>query len=46
VDAERLDRWTQGLNSRLSRRSLSGITARALASLGLAATADAKKIKK
>jgi hypothetical protein len=47
VDSERFDRWTKGLNTRLSRRSLSGITAGALATLGLAATAvDAKKKKK
>jgi hypothetical protein len=46
VDAENFDRWTQGLNARFSRRSLSGITAGALASLGLAATVDAKKKKK
>ena len=46
MDGERFDRWTQALNSRISRRSLSTMTAGALATLGLAATADAKKKKK
>jgi hypothetical protein len=47
VDAERFDRWTQGLDTRLSRRSLSGLAAGALATLGLGAAAvDAKKKKK
>ena len=47
VDAENFDRWTQGLDSRLSRRSLSGIAAGALATLGLGTAAvDAKKKKK
>ncbi len=47
MDAERFDRWTQGLDTRLSRRSLSGIAAGALASLGLGAAAvDAKKKNK
>jgi hypothetical protein len=47
VDAERFDRWTQGLDTRLSRRSLSGLAAGALATLGLGAAAvDAKKKNK
>ncbi len=47
MDAERFDRWTQGLDTRLSRRSLSGIAAGALATLGLGAAAvDAKKKNK
>ena len=47
MDAERFDRWTQGLDTRLSRRSLSGLAAGALATLGLGATAvDAKKKNK
>ena len=43
MDSEKFDRWTQGLNTRISRRGLSGIAAGTLAALGLAATADAKK---
>jgi hypothetical protein len=47
VDAERFDRWTLGLDTRLSRRRLSGIAAGALATIGLGATAvDAKKKNK
>jgi hypothetical protein len=42
VDSEHFDRWTQGLNTRFSRRGLSGLAAGTLAALGLAATADAK----
>src|SRR3954467_2097881 len=46
VDSEQFDRWTQGLNTRFSRRGLSSIAAGTMAALGLAATADAKKKKK
>jgi hypothetical protein len=42
VDSAQFDRWTQGLNTRLSRRGLGGIAAGTLAALGLAATTDAK----
>ena len=46
MDSEMFDRWTQGLNARLSRRGLSGIAAGTLATLSLTGTADAKKKKK
>jgi hypothetical protein len=42
VDGKQFDRLTQSLNSRISRRSLTGLAAGTLAALGLAATADAK----
>jgi hypothetical protein len=46
VDSEQFDRLTQWLTTRFSRRGLSGVAAGALATLGLAATTDAKKKKK
>lgn len=46
MDGERFDRWTQGLNTRISRRGLSGLAAGTLGVLGLAATADAKNKNK
>jgi hypothetical protein len=42
VDSQQFDRWTQGLNTRFSRRGLSGLAVGTLAALGLAATTDAK----
>ncbi len=46
MDDARFDRWTRGFDARISRRGLSGLAAGALATLGLAADADAKKKKK
>lgn len=42
MDGEQFDRLTQGLNTRISRRGLSGLAAGTLVALGLAATTDAK----
>lgn len=46
MDDVRFDRWTRGLDARISRRGLSGMVAGALAVVGLATDADAKKKKK
>ena len=46
MDGEQFDRLTQNVNSRVSRRGFGGLAAGALASLGLMATADAKKKNK
>jgi hypothetical protein len=46
MDDMRFDLWTRRLDTRLSRRGLSGVAAGALAALGLASASDAKKKKR
>ena len=46
MDAKRFDRWTRGLDARISRRALSRGIVAALVTFGLAADTDAKKKKK
>jgi hypothetical protein len=42
VNSEQFDQLTQALNTRISRRGLTGVAAGSLAAIGLAASADAK----
>lgn len=46
MDNVRFDRWTQGLQSHLSRRGLGLVGAGALAALGLITDVDARKKRK
>lgn len=44
--ADHFDRWTQNFDTRIARRSLSGVILAALVGVELAADAEAKKKEK